>query len=617
MILPYSTDAPIYHFPWMTIALIVVNCLTFAITGMGHNDEGWLLQYGNGLHPLEWVAYNFLHFGIGHLVGNMFFLWAFGIVVEGKLGWWKFLGVYMSIGIFGGALIQLTMLGYKPMFDMGDFASSRETSSPWSWLEPTPAFAQDDDGDDGPDMAPGGEGFPVGPFPGIGGNDDQLDPKAMKELQRELLKMNRPGAGGASLVVFALLGMVLVWAPKNEISCLWIGLNAGTFEMEYVYFCGFKIGAEILGSVIGAQGYEVTSEIAHALGAILGFGVAAAFVKLNWVDCENWDLFAYAQNKHGAVANVGAWQDTVALASLREKKVVVNTDDDDGPRILANKKRRAMPKLQSLSSLDDEVPSDEAIEVEGIEVIEEPSSPRRNAPKSSKGGAANTPLARALQGDGPSVKSSSPERHKKSGSSPPAASPLPPLPAGSNSKPQATREPAAPRSSVPSFKPTQPTDSSKRLADSQKLDLIPPLPPVALTATPGDTSPLGLIRSAINADRPNDALAVLRRQRAVDSSFQLPMPELRGLADAFFKLQNVRDSKPLLEEFIERFPKEADRQKVKLAVLNVKFLKRPTAAIKLLAQVDRSWLADEYQPIHKEAARQAQQMISEGIVDAS
>ena len=202
------------------------------------------------------------------------------------------------------------------------------TSSPWSWLEPTPAFAQDDDGDDGPDMAPGGEGFPVGPFPGIGGNDDQLDPKAMKELQRELMKMNRPGAGGASLVVFALLGMVLVWAPKNEISCLWIGLNAGTFEMEYVYFCGFKIGAEILGSVIGAQGYEVTSEIAHALGAILGFGVAAAFVKLNWVDCENWDLFAYAQNKHGAVANVGAWQDTVALASLREKKVVVNTDDD-------------------------------------------------------------------------------------------------------------------------------------------------------------------------------------------------------------------------------------------------------------------------------------------------
>ena len=505
------------------------------------------------------------------------------------------------------------MLGYKPMFDMGDFASSRE-SPPWSWLEPTPAFAQDEGGDDGPDMAPGGEGFSVGPFPGIGGNDDQLDPKAMKELQRELMKMTRPGAGGASLVVFALLGMVLVWAPKNEISCLWIGLNAGTFEMEYVYFCGFKIGAEIIGSVIGAHGYEVTSEIAHALGAVLGFGVAAAFVKLNWVDCENWDWFAYAQNKHDAVANVGSCQDTVALASLREKKVVVNNDDDDGPRIRGNKKRRAMPKLQSLSSLDDEVPSDEATEVGGIEVIEEPSPSLKNAPKSSKKDVANTPLARALQRDGPGVKGSSPERNKKSTAGSHAVSPLPPIPSKSNSKPQVTHEPVA---SAKLASASKPAESPKKLADSQKLDMIPPLPPVVLTATPGDTSPLGLIRSALNADKPNDALAVLRRQRVVDPSFQLPMPELRGLADAFFKLQNVRDSRPLLEEFIERFPKEAGRQKVKLAVLNVKFLKRPTAALKLLAQVDRSWLADEYQPIHKEAARQAQQMISEGIVDAS
>jgi len=59
MIIPYSTDAPIHHFPYMTIVLIVlivINCITFAIAGMGYNDEGWLLQYGNGLHPLEWVA---------------------------------------------------------------------------------------------------------------------------------------------------------------------------------------------------------------------------------------------------------------------------------------------------------------------------------------------------------------------------------------------------------------------------------------------------------------------------------------------------------------------------------------------------------------------------------
>ncbi len=252
--------------------------------------------------------------------------------------------------------------------------------------------------------------------------------------------------------------------------------------------------------------------------------------------------------------------------------------------------------------------------MEGIEVIEEPSPSLKNAPKSSKKDVANTPLARALQGDGPGVKSSSPERNKKSTAGSHAVSPLPPIPSKSNSKPQVTHEPVA---SAKLASASKPAELPKKLADSQRLDMIPPLPPVVLTATPGDTSPLGLSRSALNADKPNDALAVLRRQRVVDPSFQLPMPELRGLADAFFKLQNVRDSRPLLEEFIERFPKEAGRQKVKLAVLNVKFLKRPPAALELLAQVDRSWLADEYQPIHKEAARQAQQMISEGIVDAS
>lgn len=600
MIIPYSTDAPIYHFPWMTIALIVINCLTFALTGMGANNDGWLLQYGNGLHPLEWVAYNFLHFGIGHLVGNMFFLWAFGIVVEGKLGWWKFLSVYMTIGIAGGFLIQLTMLGYKPAFDFGDLgaAASQDASRAWSWLEPTPVFAQDDEGDDGPDMAPAGAGLPAGPFPGNGldpDGDGQVDPKAMKELQRALLKMNRPGAGGASLVVFALLGIVLVWAPKNEISCLWIGINAGTFEVEYVYFCGFKIGTEILGSVFGAHGYEVTSEIAHALGAILGFGVGAAFVQLHWVDCENWDLFAYAQNKHGSMEHVGSWQDTAALASLREKKLSTpNRDDDDEPRILAGRKKRAMPKLRSLSSLDDEVPDEPEEEVYEVEDFEDSDGKPARTKKSQE--------AAAL----------------KAQSRPPVPPmpvppiPVPPIPVKPVANAKPTSKPTASTKPAPAAATSNPPLASRSpLASS-------PLPNATLLlTTPADSSPLDLIRSAIQIDKPNDALAVLRRQRASDATFQLPMAELRALADAFFKLQNVRDSKPLLEEFIERFPKESDRQRVKLAVLNVKFLKRPTAALKLLAPVDRSWLPDEYQSIHKEAARQAQHMVSEGIVDAS
>ena len=111
MLLPIGTDAPVYHFPWMTIVLIVGNVFSFVLTGSGSRTDGWLLQFGNGLHPVEWLAWNFLHFGFMHLLGNMFFLWAFGLVVEGKIGWWKYLLVYLGVGIVGGFVVQLIMLG--------------------------------------------------------------------------------------------------------------------------------------------------------------------------------------------------------------------------------------------------------------------------------------------------------------------------------------------------------------------------------------------------------------------------------------------------------------------------------------------------------------------------
>lgn len=41
----------------------------------------------------------FLHLDIEHLLGNMLFLWVFGLVVEGKIGWQRFLACYMAIGL--------------------------------------------------------------------------------------------------------------------------------------------------------------------------------------------------------------------------------------------------------------------------------------------------------------------------------------------------------------------------------------------------------------------------------------------------------------------------------------------------------------------------------------
>jgi hypothetical protein len=47
-----------------------------------------------------------------HLVDNMVFLWLFGMIVEGKLGWYKTLVIYLGIGILYGAIVQTLMLGW-------------------------------------------------------------------------------------------------------------------------------------------------------------------------------------------------------------------------------------------------------------------------------------------------------------------------------------------------------------------------------------------------------------------------------------------------------------------------------------------------------------------------
>ena len=111
---PYATDAPIYHRPIATIGLIVANILVFlAIGGSGSesSDPFWLV-FGHGLHPFQWLSCNFVHGDVFHLAGNMIFLWVFGLVVEGKLGWWRFLGCYLGIGVVEAMLAQALALGY-------------------------------------------------------------------------------------------------------------------------------------------------------------------------------------------------------------------------------------------------------------------------------------------------------------------------------------------------------------------------------------------------------------------------------------------------------------------------------------------------------------------------
>lgn len=126
LLFPYATDAPVYYWPYATVGLIVVNTLLFFGVPAENitPDSPWMVAFGAGLRPEQWFGGMFMHGGFFHLLSNMTFLWAFGLVVEGKLGPARFLNCYMAIGVGQAALEQLCMLGYT-----GDSPGSLGASS--------------------------------------------------------------------------------------------------------------------------------------------------------------------------------------------------------------------------------------------------------------------------------------------------------------------------------------------------------------------------------------------------------------------------------------------------------------------------------------------------------
>ena len=103
MLIPIGTDAPVYHWPVVTVGLIAINTAVFFLVGQ---PQEWMLSVGDGWHPAQWVTAAFLHANAYHLIGNMLFLWAYGLVVEGKIGWWRFLITYLMIAISQHLAVQ-------------------------------------------------------------------------------------------------------------------------------------------------------------------------------------------------------------------------------------------------------------------------------------------------------------------------------------------------------------------------------------------------------------------------------------------------------------------------------------------------------------------------------
>ena len=113
MLFPYKDDNPRVLFPIITYSIIAVNILVFLLqfhfTGNNiHTNQRMFFRFGfvpNEFNPMDIMTSMFMHGGIGHIVGNMWFLYIFGDNVESILGHVRYLYFYLFCGI-GAAMAQ-------------------------------------------------------------------------------------------------------------------------------------------------------------------------------------------------------------------------------------------------------------------------------------------------------------------------------------------------------------------------------------------------------------------------------------------------------------------------------------------------------------------------------
>jgi len=115
-LLPYRDENPSHIFPFVTLLLIGLNVAVYIAGIWGHyGGDALVREYGFvprlfWFRPLTLVTSTFLHAGLLHLTGNMWFLWLYGDNVEERLGRFRYLLLYLSAGIIGNLLHGATGL---------------------------------------------------------------------------------------------------------------------------------------------------------------------------------------------------------------------------------------------------------------------------------------------------------------------------------------------------------------------------------------------------------------------------------------------------------------------------------------------------------------------------
>lgn len=109
-ILPLNEDRYVGRTPYVIIGLAIANGLTLAATYLLASPQLVFSRYGftpAQPHILTMFSSLFLHAGIFHYLGNMFFLWMFGYRIENTFGRWLFVLVFLLCGCW-------TPLSFQP-----------------------------------------------------------------------------------------------------------------------------------------------------------------------------------------------------------------------------------------------------------------------------------------------------------------------------------------------------------------------------------------------------------------------------------------------------------------------------------------------------------------------
>ncbi len=128
---PLRDTIPASRAPLMTYGLIAVNILVFlyqltlpsqqgqqlaylfGIVPARYTDPAWATAVGLSVSPLPFLTTQFLHGGLFHLAGNMWMLWVFGDNVEDRMGRFRFLVFYLSVGLVAGGTHLVTNFGSR------------------------------------------------------------------------------------------------------------------------------------------------------------------------------------------------------------------------------------------------------------------------------------------------------------------------------------------------------------------------------------------------------------------------------------------------------------------------------------------------------------------------